>query len=840
MNAQLRGRLWARHAQTGFYHAAMGGLRTTVYTVLRHALALSCAWAAGVALQLQQAALSDLWVYAAAALVALLSVGFAARLRPAAQLVCLVLALCALGWASTGVRACYFARSALPAALEGRDVQVVGVVSDLPRRTPAGLRFRLALDSASLAGQPLELPALLDVAWYSGPAPTTDGAWELQTQPAGLVAGQRWSFTLRLKAPHGSRNPFGFDYELWLWEQGVQATGYVRSTVHDAPPRLLEERAGYPLARLRQRVRERIDARLGADAAYGPAVAGLLAALVVGDQSAIERGDWEVFRATGLAHLVSISGLHITMFAWGAVAVLGWLWRRSARLCLWLPAPQAAWLGGVVLACAYAAFSGWGIPAQRTCAMLLLFGAVRWLGLRWPWPMVWALAAAAVVALDPWGLLQAGFWLSFWAVAVLFASDAAQPAERAAGAPLWRRALHAVRAQAQAQWVLTLALAPLTLFLFGQVSLVGLLANALAIPWVTLVLTPLAMAGVLLPPLWDAAALAAQLFLGLARGLADWPGATLALPVAPWWLTLTGLLGGVAVVLPWRWALRLAGVPLLGCLLLWQAPPLPPGEFALLAADIGQGNAVLVQTAQHALLYDSGPRYGLDSDAGNRVLLPVLQALGVRLDRLVLSHRDSDHTGGAAAVVRAQAQVLLVSSVNPTDPLAQLAPMVRCEAGQHWEWDGVQFAFLHPRAQDYPGPADKAPKPNALSCVLRISNGSSSVLLTGDIERAQEAALLERPEALRADVLLVPHHGSKTSSSAAFIDAVGPRWALVQSGYRNRYGHPAAPVVERYRARGVQVVDSPHCGAMRWRSTQAEALECTRTQQARYWQHQLP
>ena len=837
---QARVRLWARQAQTGFYHAAMGGLRATLYTVLRHALVAGGAWVAGVALQLQQAALSDLWVYAAAALVALPAVWFAPRLRTLTQALCLALALCALAWASTGVRACYFARSALPAALEGRDVQVVGVVSDLPRRTAAGLRFRLALDSASLEGQPLALPALLDVAWYSGPAPTTEGSWELQTQPAGLRAGQRWSFSLRLKAPHGSRNPHGFDYELWLWEQGVQATGYVRSTARDVPPRLIEERAGYPLARLRQQVRERIDARLGADAAYGPAVAGLLAALVVGDQSAIERGDWEVFRATGLAHLVSISGLHITMFAWGAVAVLGWLWRRSARLCLWLPAPQAAWLGGVVLACAYAAFSGWGIPAQRTCAMLLLFGAVRWLGLRWPWPMVWALAAAAVVALDPWGLRQAGFWLSFWAVAVLFASDGAQAAARSVDAPLWHRALRAIRAQAHAQWVVTMALAPLTLYLFGQVSLVGLLANALAIPWVTLVLTPLAMAGVVVPPLWDAAALAGQLFLDGARSLGSWPAATLALPIAPWWLLLAGLVGGVAVILPWSWLLRLAGIPLLACLLLWQPPRPPPGEFALLAADIGQGNAVLVQTAQHALLYDSGPRYGLDSDAGNRVLVPLLQTLGVRLDWLVLSHRDSDHTGGAAAVVRAQAQVQLLSSVNPADPLAQLAPLVRCEAGQHWEWDGVQFMVLYPRTQDYPGPVDKAPKPNALSCVLRISNGRNRVLLTGDIEQAQETALLEQPDALRADVLLVPHHGSKTSSTEVFIDAVSPRWALVQSGYRNRYGHPAAPVVERYRARGIALLDSPHCGAMHWRSAQPDTWLCERVLQARYWQHQAP
>jgi competence protein ComEC len=422
----------------------------------------------------------------------------------------------------------------------------------------------------------------------------------------------------------------------------------------------------------------------------------------------------------------------------------------------------------------------------------------------------------------------------------LFASDGARDLDRNGEGQLWRRMLRPMRALAHEQWVVTLALAPLTLFIFGQVSLVGLVANLFAVPWVTLVLTPLAMGGVVLPPLWDAAALAGQLFLAAARWLAAWPSASLAMPLAPWWLLLTGLVGAVALVLPWRPALRCAGLPLVACMLLWQPPRPPSGEFTLLAADIGQGNAVLVQTAHHALLYDSGPRYGLDSDAGNRVLVPLLQAQGVLLDLLVLSHRDSDHTGGAAAVVRALHPPQVLTSVDAAEPLARLAPLTRCEAGQRWEWDGVQFAFLHPRVADYPAAGARPVKPNALSCVLRISNGRSSVLLTGDIERAQEAALLRQPEALRADVLLVPHHGSKTSSSEAFIDAVSPRWALVQSGYRNRYGHPAALVVERYRARDIALVDSPHCGAMHWASTHPDALACERELQAHYWQHHPP
>ncbi len=822
-------------AHAGFYHAAMGGLRTRMQLLLRHTAVVCGGWIAGLALQLQQPALDAAGVYALPVVLALLGLWCAPRLRGLAQRVLLFAAAAVLAWSSTGLRALEFSRSALPPVLEGRDIQVVGVVSDLPRRTPAGLRFRLAVESAGPDGQALALPPLLDVAWYTGLLPTPQDLWELQAQPQDLRAGQRWAFTLRLKAPHGSRNPHGFDYELWLWDQGVQATGYVRSTSADAPPRLLGEAAAYPLARLRQQVRERIEARVP-----GPAVAGLLAALVVGDQSAIERGDWEAFRATGLAHLVSISGLHITMFAWAAIALAGWLWRRSPRLCLCLPAPRAAWLAGVALAVAYAAFAGWGIPAQRTCAMLLLFGGLRWLGVRWPWPLVCLLSAAWVLALDPWALLQAGFWLSFWAVALLFASEDALPARRLGAVPRWQRVVAPLQALAKAQWVVTLGLAPLTLLLFGQVSLVGLLANALAVPWVTLVLTPLAFAGLLVPALWDAAARAAQVFLDGAHILANWPAASLALPLAPWWVAVPALAGALAMVLPWSWPLRLAGAPLLGCILIWQPPRPPSGEFALLAADIGQGNAVLVQTAQHTLLYDSGPRYGLDSDAGNRVLLPLLQALGLRLDLLVLSHRDSDHTGGAAAVLRAQPRLPLITSVDAAEPLAQLGRLQRCEAGQSWEWDGVRFQVLHPQAADYAPAAGVRVKPNALSCVLRISNGHSSVLLTGDIEQAQEAALLRQPQLLRADVLLVPHHGSKTSSSAAFLAAVAPRWALVQSGYRNRYGHPAAPVLARYREQGIAVVDSPHCGAMNWRSTQAASLECERSRDTRYWQHRPP
>jgi competence protein ComEC len=280
-------------------------------------------------------------------------------------------------------------------------------------------------------------------------------------------------------------------------------------------------------------------------------------------------------------------------------------------------------------------------------------------------------------------------------------------------------------------------------------------------------------------------------------------------------------------------------LPLLVPLLLWRAPLPPAGGFELLAADIGQGNAVLVRTARHALLYDAGPRYSLDSDAGHRVLVPLLQALQVRLDTVMLSHRDLDHVGGAAAVLAQQPQAVLLSSITADAVLQDLRPTQRCVAGQHWDWDGVSFDVLHPGAQDYAA----TNRPNAMSCVLRISNGTRTALLVGDIERPQELQLVAADAPLRAEVLLVPHHGSKTSSSAEWLDVVQPTWAVVQSGYRNRFGHPAPAVLQRYRERSIGVVDSPHCGAFTWQSWQPQRLPrdaCTREQERHYWSHRVP
>ena len=873
---------------------------------------------AGVALQLQQVALFTPWLYAGmlAGSVCLLVLVFSwpagAGTQPStvngrwhlaaiALLVLLVAGAC--GFSLTGLRALEYQKTALNPALEGKDIQITGRVETMPQFGEDGLRFRFAVESASLDEQRVALPPQIYLGWYAGfgaragktPAtpPTSvalaarqladpdnadaaDLTPEQQRLPQTLRAGERWTMAVRLKAPHGNSNPHGFDYELWLWEQGLQATGYVRSGARDTAPQKQGDSWAHPVERARQAVREAIFGRVA-----NRQLAGVLAALVVGDQNAIERADWDVYRATGVAHLMSISGLHITMFAWVAALVLGWLWKRSVsltpRLCLCLPASSAAALGGLLLATLYALFSGWGVPAQRTIWMLATVVLLRQNGKQWPWPFVWLLTMAVVVLLDPWALMQAGFWLSFVAVGVLFAAGPPQGklapsggrephavGERGGGsfAPIsiagragtadvagqfdaknsdkWRswlsKPLAGMASAAREQWVVTLALTPLSLLLFNQVSLVGLLANAVAIPWVTLLVTPLAMLGVFWAPFWDAAAWTISLLTLFLQWLAGWSLASISVAAAPLWCAVAGVVGGalLALRLPVHW--RALGVPLLLPVLLWQPLRPAPGQFDLLGADIGQGNAVIVRTASHSLVYDTGPRFSRESDAGHRVLVPLLRALGERIDLLVLSHRDLDHIGGAPAVLAMQPQAGLLSSIEDGHELQSVRPSTRCVAGQRWRWDAVDFEILHPAASDY----DTALKSNAMSCVLRISNGVQTALLAGDLESPQEGRLVGdalQAEKLKADFLLVPHHGSKTSSSAVFLDAVQPQVALAQAGYRNRFGHPVAAVMTRYSERSIRVLKSPTCGAAIWRSDLPAEMLCQRQQGLRYWHH---
>lgn len=816
------------------YTAAMHGRAATGSRLA----VLALAWLAGVAVHLYQAALWPEGAMVAGIGLGALGVVAGWRWRRRRLFVLAVMGAALLAFGGAGWRADVRLADALPAGLEGIDLSVTGVVTSLPQQGGSGTRFRFEVEHAETAESgrmvPVHLPPLLALGWYDG-----WGEREPSDAQRSLRAGQRWRFTLRLARPHGNLNPHGFDYELLLFERGVRATGYVREGSASAgAPVLLHRAAGYPVERLRQRVRDAIEAHVPDRRA-----AGVLAALAVGDQGAIEREDWDLYRDAGVAHLVSISGLHITMFAWLAGAAVGWLWRYSGRAMLWLPAPLAARWGGLACAAAYAVVSGWGVPSQRTILMLAVVTLLQRLGLRWPWGLVLLASAVVVTALDPWALTQAGFWLSFAAVGLLMASsnDGAPAArgEPVAGFRGWPGRIGGhLGAGLRTQVIATIGLAPLTLVIFRQVSVIGFAANLVAIPVVTLLITPLALLGMAAAPLWTFGAWTVGRLNDVLGWLTAWPGAVWLAPVAPAWAQIVGLVGAVLLVLPLPRRVRWLALPLL-VPLLWPPVDRPAvGSFELLALDVGQGTSVLIRTRSHLLVFDAGPRYSAESDAGDRVLLPLLRARGERrIDRLVLSHRDLDHVGGARAVLAAMPVDDVLSSLEPGHPLLAAASHVtRCEAGQSWTWDGVRFDILRPLADDY----RRELKSNAMSCVLRVEGGGVA-LLTGDIERDQEAALIATdPARLRSDVLVVPHHGSKTSSSGAFLDAVRPDVAIFQAGYRNRYGHPAAEVLARYRARGIVTAATTACGAYRWssgRSTSgaAAAGRCERVAARRYW-----
>ncbi|MBP0593134.1 DNA internalization-related competence protein ComEC/Rec2 [Paraburkholderia sp. LEh10] len=744
----------------------------------------------------------------------------------------------------------------LPHAWEGRDVAVRGWVKGLPTRSADGARFLFAVESADAAVE--RFPCTLQLSWVADGAP-----------PPMLEPGSRWRLDVRLKRAHGNANWGVRDAEATLLARDVRATGYVSAPSQAVRLAGAANGVGVTVDRWRWAIRERIAAVL-ADAPH----AGIVVALAIGAQDAVSAADWLLMRRTGTSHLVAISGLHIGFVAGLAGWLMGMLWRRSFFVGrgwpLRLPAQKVAIGSGALFAAFHAALAGFNVPAQRALWMAGTV-ALAYLGGRRVAPsVVLAWALGLVLLVDPWAVTSAGFWLSFCAVAaILFAmSGSARTAgnesqsDEASGAQFVRRFLIAlrswtaklagrVRGGARVQFAVTVALAPLTIYFFSQVPLIGPLANAFAIPWVSVLVTPAVIAGIALPAPLDALAfrVAHQLLELLASGLQLLSGPAWTvwqLPQPGAWSMAAAAVGVVWCLAPSGWPLRWAA-PLTWLPLLAPASAAPAqGAFRLTALDVGQGSSIVVETAHHTLLFDAGP--GPESThAGERIVVPYLQAAGIAaLDALIVSHADSDHSGGAPAVLEGVEVRQLLAGLAPTHPLwreasAKGAQTVRCAAGQRWQWDGVDFAILWPDAQPLEG------KPNAHCCVLRV--GAASVpardgeakplaaLLAADIEAGVERTLLARErDALRAQVLLVPHHGSKTSSTEPFLDSVEPSIAVFQVGYRNRFRHPYPGVYERYRARGIELARSDDDGAARIDANGATlTLERYRQTHRRYW-----
>jgi len=824
------------------------------------------AWMVGHFVVHHLARLPSVMVWIGCALVGFLALALRfAKLDPSARRAGAWAALAGwllIGVASAGWRAQLALDERLPESLNNRDLRVEGEIVGLPQLSPLNRRFRLRpLSAIDLETErPVTVPLEVALSWTAKPR---------QVWPAEPKPGELWRLTVRLRAPHSLANPGLFDAELRALEDGIGATGSVRAgeRVESGP---LSWRGAV------DGVRDRLRRVMRAAAGAGPEdpeqdeqrdrSAAILIALAVGDQNAIPPQDWLLFQRTGVSHLMSISGMHVTMLAalggWAMKRLLDWPW-LAVLVFRWMSRRTAVRVAAVLTAFVYAQLAGWGLPAQRTFWMLAAAALAGSIGRSRATADVLALAGAVVVLLDPWAVLSTGFWLSFCAVATLIWAGQSLPSLpvgrergqdhratlRLSWAERFRPILHA---GAVAQAAATLALAPLSVWFFSSFSVIGPLANLFAIPVVTFLMTPAALVGaalamgsgsvasvVLRPAVW-----LTERLLEVLEPMSEWPFSTVVIAQPSMTLLLQAALGGA-----WIFAPRAVPARWLGFLLLLpsmvvprERPPL--GVVWLTAYDVGQGSALLVETATQTLLYDTGPRMGPAMDAGSRVLVPSLRARGIdRLDKLMISHADEDHIGGAATVLRDLDVAQTYASLPPDHPMQ--SQIQSCHDGVRWEVDGVQFNVLHPFDPPLPRPVRAAGSAtNAMSCVLSVTAPGGRVLLTGDLEAPQERALVERlgSEGLRADILVVPHHGSKTSSTPDFLAAVAPRQAIFQLGWHNHYRHPHPKVLERYDQAAIPILRTDRDGAIRISLQAGELPKISkfRVDEARYWRVAQP
>ena len=804
------------------------------------------------------------------------------------RLVSLITAALIVGFGYAAWRADTRLQRVLPVAFENRNIELTGFVRGLPMQGTDGTRFLFEVESNDAALT--NFPRVVQLSWMATDASKRGPA---AAPPPALWAGQRWTLVARLKRPHGNANFRGRDAEVALLARNIRATGYV--SMPGAARRLPTDAHGFALTidRWRARLRERVLAALDAAAHRG-----IVVALATGAQDVVSDADWTLLRATGTSHLVAISGLHIGFVAGLAALLSGGLWRRlrwhGSPAPLIVSAQKAAAAGGAVFAAFYAALAGFNVPAQRSMWMLCFVALAVVSGRRPASSLVLAWALALVLLADPWAVTAAGFWLSFCAVAAIlfaiasrgrqasvgFAEEfaapqadddpaASEPGNEASVQPrrhvrdrlgdvigrvrvrslAWlrpaaRRVGRRIASSARVQYAITLGLAPLTAYWFFQIPLLGPLANAFPIPWISFLVTPTVLVAVLLPAPLDVFAYRAAhsmltpMFDALAH--LSGPAWTLwRLPQPDGFALAAAAFGVIWALAPRGWPLRFAA-PLTWLPLALPVSHAPPnGAFRVTALDIGQGSSIVIETTHHTLLFDAGP--GPESThAGERLVVPYLFAHGLfTLDTLMISHSDSDHSGGAPAVLESIQVRQFVASLRPRETLWTTAQdhgsaLLRCVAGQRWQWDGVVFDVLWPQA----GPL--AAKPNATSCVLKVTSAAGrSALLAADIEADVERELLQlgqgEPAWLQADVLIVPHHGSKTSSTEPFLDAVRPRIAVFQVGYRNRFNHPHPTVFERYRLRHIELSRSDEDGAARMEVSAEVSIERFRQTHARYW-----
>jgi competence protein ComEC len=713
----------------------------------------------------------------------------------------------------------------LPEPLEEVDFWVTGAVTGLPQRNGRVQQAAFRVEHSCLELVPsncaprnaLFSPRLILLNYYGS---------------ATLEPGQRWRWRVRLNRPHGFANPGGFDYEGWLLMQGYAAKGYVRETALNRPlPAARQE-----LDKLRFALRERLGRTLD-----GASHKGILLALIIGDREQISQEHWALFSATGTNHLIVISGLHV-----GFIAMLGY-WFGNALARLWpslllrFPAQKCGALSALGAALAYSLLAGFSLPTQRALIMVAVFMAGRLFAQEPPRSFSYCLAMCGVLLVNPLSPIGAGFWLSFGAVGTLLLAFGARLTllhSAAVEGGLGAKSLRIWQRWGEPQALVFVGMSVPLLVWTSQLSLFSPLANLFAIPLVSLLVVPIALLAVAMMPvsvassdwllfaanrLLEGLSAALQAVSHLAPSWGVWEGKPLTV-----WSVLFAALGTLLLLAPRGWPGR-ALVPVLLAPLLWPLPQtLPPGQARITVLDVGQGMAILVRTATHVLLYDTGPRFSADFDAGSGVVQPFLRSLGMRrLDTVVISHADNDHRGGLGSLQR----LLEIDRLLMSGPAPLATGVETCTRGQSWRWDGVQFDMLYPLVNErYQG--------NNSSCVLRISAGGTVALLSGDIERAAEATLATlEGEGLGSHLLVAPHHGSQSSSTLSFLAAVRPRYVLVSAGYRSQFGHPAPQVAQRYEAQGIALWNTALAGALEFTlgTGEVDAPVQFRVSQQRYW-----
>ncbi|MEE8387704.1 MAG: DNA internalization-related competence protein ComEC/Rec2 [Acidiferrobacterales bacterium] len=757
--------------------------------MLRYALA----FLAGILLVQQLSTLPALWW-------AVLLVPLPALLYrfPVARLSLLLAAFLVAGVVWTSFRAGLILSDELASRFEGRDIWLVGHVDSLPRLSGNSSRFEFLVASASLDDKTIKVPHRIQLSVY-----------QRNDRPE---IGEQWRLLVRLKRPHGFQNPGGFDYEAYLFQKRIRARGYVREA-----QRLNAAADGWSFNRARVEIAARFQTLLP-DSPYQ----GILIALATGNRDLLTQPQWNLLRDTGTSHLVAISGLHIGIIAGVAFFVFRWLWSLPGITTLYLAAPRFAALWAMTAAWFYAGLAGFSLPTQRALIMLVMVLGSLFLLRRFQPSMVIGSALLAILLFDPLAVMGAGLWLSFGAVGLILMVLQGRHARD-------NKLFKLVRIQ----WALAVGMVPLTLYLFQQASLVAPVANLVAVPVFGFVVVPAtlmaAVATLLLP---DSIAvgllsLADATLHGLWSGLTWLSDKTpvyasaISLPIA-----LAAAAGAVLILLPRGFPARWLGMTAFLPIIFTSTDIPKPGEYRLTMLDVGQGLAVVVQTSRHLLVYDTGPRFSKSFDTGRAVVLPYLRHIGRRrIDTMIISHGDNDHAGGAHSLLAGIKVDRILSSVPARFPRGQ-----HCHRGQHWQWDGVRFEILSPLSRD-------RTHKNNNSCVLKITAAAGSALIPGDIEREREAWLIEQSGSdLKSDVLIVPHHGSRTSSTTDFIDNVRAEIVLFPVGYRNRYRHPNRKVFSRYVRSGSQMLISPRTGAVEITfSSKDRKIAIYRQQKRRYW-----